>query len=184
TAWFWEGLDGRGLRSISAASSVTTMALSPDGQLIALPGANHTVKIYHTADGTLVQTLVGHTQDITGLAFSHDGTLLASGAFFDGNNDVIKLWNVSNWTLVRNLSGPFLFGPFMAINFSADDALISASCESVPAVWHVSDGTFIRTFPVSGLPRSSPDGTLLAIASNPVHIDRTSTWVQFASFLH
>jgi len=181
TARFWQGLNGRFLRMINAATSVTTMALSPDGQLIALPGANHTVKIYHTADGTLVQTLVGHTQDITGLAFSHDGSLLASGAFFDGTNDVIKLWNVSNWTLVRNLSGPFLFGPFMAINFSADDALISASCESVPAVWHVSDGTFIRTFPVSGLTRFSPDGTLLAIASNPIHVYRTSDWVQVAS---
>jgi WD40 repeat protein len=180
TARFWEGLNGRFLRMISAATSVTTMAVSPDGQLIALPGANHTVKIYHTADGTLVQTLVGHTQDITGLAFSHDGSLLASGAFFDGNNDVIKLWNVSNWTLVRDLSGPFLFGPFMAINFSADDALISASCESVPAVWHVADGTFIRTFPISGLTRFSPDGTLLVIASNPIHVYRTSDWVQVA----
>jgi WD40 repeat protein len=181
TARFWEGLNGRFLRMINAATSVSAMAVSLDGQLIALPGANHTVKIYHTADGTLVQTLVGHTQDITGLAFSHDGSLLASGAFFDGSNDVIKLWNVSNWTLVRNLSGPFLFGPFVGINFSADDALISASCESVPAVWHVSDGTFIRTFPVSGLTRFSPDGTLLAIASNPIHIYRTSDWVQVAS---
>jgi WD40 repeat protein len=128
-----------------------------------------------------VQTLVGHTQDITGLAFSHDGTLLASGAFFDGNNDVIKLWNVSNWTFVRNLSGPFLFGPFMAINFSADDALISATCEGVPAVWRVSDGTFIRTLPVGGLTRFSPDGTLLAVASNPIHVYCTSDWLQVAS---
>jgi WD40 repeat protein len=181
TARFWEGLNGRFLRMINAATSVTSMAVSPDGQLIALPGANHTVKIYHTADGTLVQTLVGHTQDITGLAFSHDGTLLASGAFFDGTNDVIKLWNVANWTLVRNLSGPFLFGPFMGINFSADDALISASCESVPAVWHVSDGAFVRSFSVNGLTRFSPDGTLLAIASNPVHIYRTLDWVQVAA---
>src|SRR5882762_3457553 len=148
TARFWDALSGRFLGAINAAASVPTIALSPNGQLLALPGANHTVKIYRTSDGVLLQTLVGHTQDITGLAFSHDGTLLASGAFFDGNNDVIKLWNVSNWTLVRELSGPFLFGPFMAVNFSANDALISASCESVPAVWHVPDGVFIRTFPV------------------------------------
>src|SRR5206468_7347119 len=120
TARLCVGLYGGLLRMINAATSVTTMAVSPDGQLIALPGANHTVKIYRTADGTLVQALVGHTQDIAGLAFAHDGSLLASGAFFDRNNDVIKLWNVSNWTLVRNLSGPFIFGPFMAINFSAD----------------------------------------------------------------
>jgi WD40 repeat protein len=181
TARFWDALTGRFLSTINATASVTTMALSPDGQLIALPGANHTVKIYRAADGMLMQTLVGHTQDITGLTFSHDGSLLASGAFFDGNNDVIKLWNVSNWTLVRELSGPLLFGPFMAINFSADDALISASCESVPAVWHVSDGTFIRTFPVSGLTRFSPDGTLLAVACNPIRVYRTSDWLQVAS---
>jgi WD40 repeat protein len=137
-------------------------------------------QIYRTADGTLVQTLVGHTQYITALAFSHDGSLLASGAFFD-NNDVIKLWNVSNWTLVRNLSGPSLFGPFVAINFSADDALISASCESVPAVWHVSDGSFIRTFTPGGLTRFSPDGTLLVVGTNPIRVYRTSDWVQVAS---
>ena len=180
TARFWDKLTGRFLSTINAAASVTTMALSPDGQLIALPGANHTVKIYRASDGTLLQTLVGHTQDITGLSFSHDGTLLASGAFFDGNHDVIKLWNVSNWTLVRELSGQFLFGPFDAINFSPDDALISATCEAVPAVWRVSDGTFVRTFPVNGLTRFSPDGTLLAIASNPVYVYRTSDWAQVA----
>lgn len=181
TARFWDTLTGRFLSTINATASVTTMALSPDGQLIALPGANHTVKVYRTADGTLLQTLVGHAQDITGLAFSHDGTLLASGAFFDGNHDVIKLWNVSNWTLVRELSGQFLFGPFDAINFSADDTLISATCEAVPAVWRVSDGTFIRTFPVNGLTRFSPDGTLLAIASNPVYVYRTSDWAHIAT---
>jgi len=68
-------------------------------------------------------------------------------------------------------------GPVRAVSFGhschqlfSDDALISASCESVPAVWHVSDGAFIRSFPVSELTRFSPDGTLLAIASNPIQI--------------
>jgi WD40 repeat protein len=181
TARFWDALSGRFLETINAATSVTAMTVSPDGQLIALPGANHTVKIYRTSDGMLLRTLVGHTQDVTGLAFSHSGTLLASGAFFDGTNDVIKLWNVSNWTLVRNLSGPFLFGPFVDINFSTDDTLLAASCESVPAVWHVADGAFLRSFPDVGLTRFSPDGTLFAIASNPVRIYRTSDWVRIAS---
>jgi len=181
TARFWDAANGQFLKTITAATSVTTMAISPNEQLIALPGANHTVKIYRTSDGALVQTLVGHTQDVTGLAFSHNGTLLASGAFFDGTNDVIKLWNVSNWTLARQLSGPFLFGPFVDINFSADDTLLAASCESVPAVWHVSDGAFIRSFTNIGLTRFSPDGTLFAVASNPVRIYRTSDWAQVAS---
>jgi WD40 repeat protein len=181
TARFWDALSGRFLAAINAAASVPTMALSPNGQLLALPGANHTVKIYRTSDGVLLQTLVGHTQDITGLAFSHDGTLLASGAFFDGNNDVIKLWNVSNWTLLRELSGPLIFGPFIGINFSGDDALLSAASEGTFAVWHVSDGAFIRSFPGVGLTRFSPDGTLLAVTSNPIHVYRTSDWLQVAT---
>jgi WD40 repeat protein len=181
TARFWDALNGRFLRTINAMTSVGTMALSPNGQLLALPGANRTVKIYRTSDGALLQTLVGRTQDVTGLAFSHDGTLLASGAFFDGTHDVIKLWNVSNWMLLRELSGPFLFGPFDAINFSADDALISATCEGVPAVWNVADGSFVRTLPPGGLTRFAPDGTLLAVGTNPIRIYRTSDWLQIAS---
>src|SRR5947207_3869087 len=45
TARFWEGLHGGFLGAINAATSVAAIALSPDGQLIALPGDNHTVKI-------------------------------------------------------------------------------------------------------------------------------------------
>jgi WD40 repeat protein len=157
------------------------MALSPDGQLIALPGDNHTVKIYRRSDRILVQTLIGHTDDVTGLAFSHDGTLSASGAFFNGNNDKIKLWSVSNWSVVRELSGQSIFGPFGAINFSANDSLLSATCEGTPAVWRISDGAFIRTFPCCGVTRFSPDGTLIVVASDPVRVYRTSDWVQVAT---
>ena len=181
TARFWGELNGGFLGAINAASTVTTMARSPDGQLIALPGDNHTVKIYRSSDRTLVRTLIGHTDDITGLAFSHDGTLLASGAFFNGSNDRIKLWSVSDWSVVRELSGPSLFGPFDAINFSANDALLSATCEGTPAVWRVSDGAFIRTFPCCGLTRFSPDGALMVDLSDPVRVYRTSDWVQVAT---
>jgi WD40 repeat protein len=48
-------------------------------------------------------------------------------------------------------------------------------------VWHVSDGAFLRSFADIGLTRFSPDGTLFAIASNPVRIYRTSDWAQVAS---
>ena len=181
TARFWDGMNGQFLRTVNATVSVTSAALSPNGQLLALPGPNHTVKIYRASDGMLVQTLTGHTDDITGLAFSHDGSLLASGAFFNGSNDAIKLWNVSNWNLVRELSGPFIFGPFDNINFSADDSLISATCEGTPAVWRVSDGTFIRNFQCCGPTQFSPNGTLLAVGSNPVRVYRTSDWTQVAS---
>lgn len=181
TARFWNASQGNFLGSIPTATEATTMALSPDGQLLALPGPNNTIYIYRTSDRGLNQTLVGHTDEVTGLAFSHDGNLLASGAFFNGGNDRIKVWNLSTGNVVRELSGQFLFGPFIGINFSAGDAFIAASCEGTPAVWRVSDGAFIRSFPVIGSARFSPDGTSLAIGSNPVRIYRTSDWVQVAT---
>jgi WD40 repeat protein len=188
-------------------TDVRSVAVSPDSTLIAAGVEQYNagtqtsfgaVQIWRISDGVLVQNFTGYgaavnavafspdgqyvaSGEVTGLAFSHDGTLLAFGAFFDGNNDVIKLWNVSNWMLVRQLSGPFLFGPFVDINFSTDDTLLAASCESVPAVWQVSDGTFLRSFPVIGLTRFSPDGTLFVIGSNPVRVYRTSDWLQVAS---
>ena len=181
TARFWDESNGQYLSVINPGTAIQTIALSPNGQLVALPGPNHTVRIYRTSDQTLVQTLTGHTQDITGLAFSHNGNLLASGAFFDGSHDVIKLWNVSNWSLVRELSQEFVFGPFSAINFSADDTLLSATCEGVPVVWRVADGGFIRSLPTGGLTRFSPDGMLLAVGSSPVRVFRTVDWLQVAA---
>lgn len=181
TARFWDGSQGRFLGSINTATDAATMALSPDGQLLALPGLNNVVNIYRASDRALIQTLVGHTDQITGLAFSHDGTLLASGAFFNGSNDRIKVWRLSTGSVVRELSGQFLFGPFIGINFSAGDAFIAASCEGTPAVWRVSDGAFIRSFPGIGPARFSPDGTLLAIGSDPIRVYRASDWLEVAT---
>ncbi len=181
TARFWNASQGNFLGSINTGIETTTMALSPDGQLLALPGPNNTIYIYRTSDRGLNQTLVGHTDEITGLAFSHDGNFLASGAFFNGSNDRIKLWNLSTGSVVRELSGQFLFGPFTGINFSGGDAFVAASCEGTPAVWRVSDGAFIRSFPAIGSARFSPDGTFLVIGSDPVRVYRTSDWTQVAT---
>jgi WD40 repeat protein len=177
-------------------TDVRSVAVSPDGKLLAVGvqlfnGVSHTytgaVEVWRISDSVLAQTLTGYgsgdstTTGVNSVAFSHDGTLLASGAFFNGNNDAIKLWNVSNWTLLRELSGPLIFGPFTAINFSADDSLISAASEGTPAVWRVSDGAFIRNFPCCGPTRFSPNGALLAVGTDPVSVYRTSDWAQVAA---
>ena len=49
----------------------------------------------------LIATLEGHTEIVTSVAFSPDGTLLASGSL-DGT---VKLWDVSTERQIRHPSG-------------------------------------------------------------------------------
>jgi serine/threonine protein kinase len=52
-------------------------------------------------DGSPVRTLTGHTDWVTSVSFSPDGSLLASGSW----DMTIKLWRVSDGSLVRTLTG-------------------------------------------------------------------------------
>jgi WD40 repeat protein len=65
-----------------------------------------TIKLWRVSDGALVRTLTGHTYDVYSVAFSPDGSLLASGS----GDDTIKLWRVSDGALVRTLTGHTWYG--------------------------------------------------------------------------
>ncbi len=53
---------------------------SPDGRAIAIGGADNLIRIYDPATGALVDTLAGHNDLVTALAWSPDGSRLASTA--------------------------------------------------------------------------------------------------------
>jgi WD40 repeat protein len=53
---------------------------SPDGDLVAVGASDKLIRIYDTATGALVDTLAGHGDLVTALAWSPDGRRLASTA--------------------------------------------------------------------------------------------------------
>jgi WD40 repeat protein/serine/threonine protein kinase len=55
-----------------------TVAYSPDGTLLAAGGADRLVHVWETATGAERFTLTGHPRTLSGLAFSRDGSRLAS----------------------------------------------------------------------------------------------------------
>ena len=70
--------------------SVLSVALSPDGKLLAAGTANGEVRLWQMENRRLLHTCKGHTDWVRSIAFSADGKLLASGS----HDRTIRLWDV------------------------------------------------------------------------------------------
>jgi WD40 repeat protein len=82
---------------------LTTLAISPDGQLLA-SGSGYedpTIRIWEAATGRILVRLDGHTSWVCKLAFSRDGRRLISAAA----DQSIRFWDTTNWTETQVLRG-------------------------------------------------------------------------------
>lgn len=89
-----------------AASFVTTeavraLAFSRDSKLLAaaggLPARKGEVKVWDVAAGNIARTITGHADCIYAVAFSPDGSTLATASY----DKLIKLWEVSTGKEIR-----------------------------------------------------------------------------------
>jgi hypothetical protein len=67
-----------------------SLAVSPDGKLLATAGEDHAIRLIDLASGKQTGVLTGHSNSINALAVSPDGKLLASG----GEDWSARIWNV------------------------------------------------------------------------------------------
>ena len=152
--------------SFDTTASMTSIAFSADGSLLASGSWDETVKLWDVRSRTLVTTLKGHSDSVTSVAFSPDGTLLASGS---GSDDkTVKLWDVRSRTLAATLKGHF--GGVDSVAFSPDGTLLaSGSGDKTVRLWDVRSRTLVTTLKghsdwVTSV-AFSPDGSLLASGS-------------------
>jgi len=85
------------------SEDIIDFALAPDGTIIALGLRDGTIQLRTIDEGILLHTLEGHQQAVNSLAFSPDGTLLASGDIRGDTGAVtVRLWRTSDGKLVRS----------------------------------------------------------------------------------
>ena len=101
-----------------------------------------------------------HTGEVTAVAFSPDGEILASGS----QDKTIRLWHVKDGIVMKNLEG-HQSGVKSVIFLPDGESLVSMSSNDI-CIWRVEDGTLLRTLAVEGSNSQmavSPDGKVLAL---------------------
>ena len=159
---------------------VTSAAFSPDGKTLASGSWDKTIILWDvwtmlstgvSTSQPIGQPLKGHTDNVTSVAFSPDGKMLASGS----EDDTILLWDVStiiNTGALTDQPIGQLFGKIPLIKsmvvFSPDGKTLASGSISDIIFWDVSPRQMTGITGHTSLVKSvafSPDGKTLASGS-------------------
>ncbi|HUP20633.1 MAG TPA: BTAD domain-containing putative transcriptional regulator, partial [Gemmatimonadota bacterium] len=139
------------------------LAWSPTGVFVTEgPEDSGVIDIRDSDTGESVVSFQGHDADVNHVAFSPDGSRLAS----TGDDGELKVWDPSTGRLLSSLSG---IGSPWGPSFSADGTLVAAAWDFVGArILDLSTGLVISTFNVPGAYGTalSPNGERLAVVGD------------------
>jgi WD40 repeat protein len=153
------------------SAAARCVAFSPDGALLAY-GSGSVAKIADAVTGRPLRVLRGHQGPVTGIAFSPDGTSIATAS----GDRTARTWDAATGAFLFSFSG---HGDWVyAVAFSPDGThVVTGSRDRTARIWDVMKRE--RKVTISGhggdvtAVAFSPDGTSVATAS---HDHTVRTW--------
>jgi WD40 repeat protein len=202
----WSMPDGHVLHRLTPGTTLRTLAMTPDGKLLAGAGEDPGIQFWDVATANPGPKLTGHTDWVLALAFSGDGKLLASGGY-DG---VVRLWEVASSKKLLEIPAkppaapnapPGPVNAVQALAFAPDGKLLAVGGSDAQVhLVNVADGKVVRSLAghgssVTGL-AFHPGGAVLASSSkdrsvrlwNPANgqafkvLEGHTAWVQGVQF--
>jgi len=148
------------------SSFVNSLAISPDGKILASGSWDKTIKIWNLETGELISTLTGHSDRVNSVAISSDGQMLASGS----SDETIKFWDLHSGELLCTFPGHSMEVNSVAISPNGLVIASSGGADNTIKLWNLRTGELLRT--LRGHSDNvnavvfSPDGKILASGSS------------------
>ncbi|MBI5648251.1 MAG: choice-of-anchor D domain-containing protein [Ignavibacteriae bacterium] len=111
---------------------VVDLDIAAGGALCATAQGDGHVKVFAPDNSVLIDMLAGHTGRATAVAFSPDGSLLASG----GSDGRVKIWSTASGALLRDLAHG---GTVHSLAFARDGATLASTDGGAVVLWRTSD---------------------------------------------
>jgi hypothetical protein len=152
--------DGNLIKTIQAHSStVTGLALSPDGNYFASSSSDYSIKIWNIFNYSLVKTITTSSYAYSSICYSPDGTMIAGMGSYD-----VKIWNAVTGAQIRSIS--LNNSNYSDVCFSQDGSMIIYGDGPYIKFCRISDGIFNNTITLTSTVYAltlSHDGQTLAV---------------------
>ena len=131
---------GRSLLGVFEANSgrVTNVAFSPDGSKVLTASDDQTARLWETASGRKLSTLVGHQGVILSAMFSPDGSKVLTAS----DDQTARLWQTANGQLLVSLEGHKSW--IVSAAFSPDGSkVLTGSSDGTARLWETTSGRML-----------------------------------------